>query len=132
MHGQHDTTIPAAASTLAAAQLRAAGFKVDLDIEPGVGHTDILFGDAESARVPEADDRLSRRLRLKRVAFRTPARSYPAAVRRSGIGFLSLSCCCVSGCAQTPTERELARNRKVRLAGIIRRRRPVNGDGHQG
>jgi phospholipase/carboxylesterase len=39
VHGQADTTIPAAASTLAAAQLGAAGFKVELDIEPGVGHT---------------------------------------------------------------------------------------------
>lgn len=39
VHGQADTTIPAAASTLAAAQLGAAGFEVELDIEPGVGHT---------------------------------------------------------------------------------------------
>jgi phospholipase/carboxylesterase len=39
VHGRADTTIPAAASTLAAAQLGAAGFKVELDIEPGVGHT---------------------------------------------------------------------------------------------
>lgn len=39
VHGRADTTIPAAASTLAAAQLGAAGFKVELDIEPDVGHT---------------------------------------------------------------------------------------------
>ncbi|TWF43369.1 alpha/beta hydrolase [Neorhizobium alkalisoli] len=39
VHGQADTTIPAAASTLAAAQLGAAGFRVELDVEPGVGHT---------------------------------------------------------------------------------------------
>lgn len=39
VHGQADTTIPAAASTLAASQLRAAGFRVELDIEPAVGHT---------------------------------------------------------------------------------------------
>ncbi|MBY3243178.1 prolyl oligopeptidase family serine peptidase [Rhizobium laguerreae] len=39
VHGQRDTTIPVTASTLAAAELGAAGFKVELDIEPGVGHT---------------------------------------------------------------------------------------------
>jgi len=39
VHGQADTTIPAAASTLAAAQFGAAGFDVEFDIEPGVGHT---------------------------------------------------------------------------------------------
>jgi len=39
VHGQADTTIPAAASTLAAAQLGAAGFDVELAIEPDVGHT---------------------------------------------------------------------------------------------
>lgn len=39
VHGQADTTIPAAASTLAATQLGAAGFHVELEIEPGVGHT---------------------------------------------------------------------------------------------
>ncbi|MDM9627743.1 prolyl oligopeptidase family serine peptidase [Rhizobium sp. S152] len=39
VHGQADTTIPAAASTLAAAQLRTAGFNVELDVEPAVGHT---------------------------------------------------------------------------------------------
>jgi len=38
-HGQLDTTIPAAASTLAAARLRHAGFAVHLDLDPGVGHT---------------------------------------------------------------------------------------------
>jgi phospholipase/carboxylesterase len=39
VHGQADTTIPAAASALAAAQLGAAGFDGELDVEPGVGHT---------------------------------------------------------------------------------------------
>lgn len=39
VHGKADTTIPPMASTLAAAQLEAAGFKVELDIEPGLGHT---------------------------------------------------------------------------------------------
>lgn len=39
IHGQNDRSIPAATSTSAAMQLRAAGFKVELDIEPGVGHT---------------------------------------------------------------------------------------------
>ncbi len=39
VHGQADATIPAAASTLAAARLGAAGYKVELDVEPGVGHT---------------------------------------------------------------------------------------------
>ncbi len=38
VHGQADKTIPPAASTLAAAQLGAAGFQVELVIEPGVGH----------------------------------------------------------------------------------------------
>nr|WP_206615917.1 hypothetical protein [Rhizobium leguminosarum] len=47
VHGQHDTTIPAAASTLAAAMLGAAAFKVDLDIEP-VGYT-ISSSGAEKA-----------------------------------------------------------------------------------
>jgi len=48
VHGQADTTIPAAASTLAAAQLGAAGFKVELDVEPGVGHTISSAGAAKS------------------------------------------------------------------------------------
>lgn len=48
VHGQTDTTIPAAASTLAAAQLAAAGFKVELDIEPGVGHTISSAGAAKA------------------------------------------------------------------------------------
>jgi phospholipase/carboxylesterase len=39
VHGKDDRTIPSMASSLAAAQLRTAGFKVELDIEPGVGHT---------------------------------------------------------------------------------------------
>lgn len=39
VHGQADTTIPAAASTVAAAQLGRVGFRVGLDVEPGVGHT---------------------------------------------------------------------------------------------
>ncbi|WP_353622800.1 alpha/beta hydrolase [Aliirhizobium terrae] len=39
VHGQNDRTIPPFASTLAASQLQTAGFKVDLKIEPGVGHT---------------------------------------------------------------------------------------------
>ncbi|WP_222029173.1 prolyl oligopeptidase family serine peptidase [Rhizobium laguerreae] len=48
VHGQRDTTIPAAASALAAAQLGAAGFKVALKVEPGVGHT-ISSSGAEKA-----------------------------------------------------------------------------------
>jgi phospholipase/carboxylesterase len=39
VHGKDDRTIPAMASSIAATQLRAAGFKVQLDIEQGVGHT---------------------------------------------------------------------------------------------
>jgi phospholipase/carboxylesterase len=39
VHGGDDRTIPSMASTLAAAQLGAAGYKVELDVEPGVGHT---------------------------------------------------------------------------------------------
>ncbi|MFK0335330.1 alpha/beta hydrolase [Rhizobium sp. NPDC090275] len=48
VHGQADTTIPAAASTLAAATLRAAGFHVRLDVEPGVGHTISSAGAAKA------------------------------------------------------------------------------------
>jgi phospholipase/carboxylesterase len=39
VHGQRDRTIPPAASTVAAGQLRKAGFSVELDIMPTVGHT---------------------------------------------------------------------------------------------
>ncbi|MBX4900116.1 prolyl oligopeptidase family serine peptidase [Sinorhizobium sp. B11] len=48
VHGQADTTIPAAASTLAAAQLGATGFAVELDVEPGVGHTISSAGAAKA------------------------------------------------------------------------------------
>lgn len=44
VHGQNDRTIPPFASTLAASQLRAAGFNVDLKIEEGVGHTISMTG----------------------------------------------------------------------------------------
>jgi phospholipase/carboxylesterase len=39
VHGQDDRTIPSLASTMAATQLKAAGFQVDLEILPRVGHT---------------------------------------------------------------------------------------------
>jgi phospholipase/carboxylesterase len=39
VHGADDRTIPPLASTIAAGQLRPAGFQVELDIERGVGHT---------------------------------------------------------------------------------------------
>ncbi|RWY80515.1 alpha/beta fold hydrolase [Rhizobium leguminosarum] len=39
IHGENDTTIPPLASRLAAAQLGTAGFKVELDVERGTGHT---------------------------------------------------------------------------------------------
>lgn len=39
VHGADDRTIPSVASTVAAGQLRSAGFDVELDIEPRVGHT---------------------------------------------------------------------------------------------
>lgn len=39
IHGADDRTIPSAASTVAAGQLRSAGFRVELDVEPRVGHT---------------------------------------------------------------------------------------------
>ncbi|WP_082928159.1 alpha/beta hydrolase [Rhizobium bangladeshense] len=39
IHGGKDTTIPPVASRLAAAQLRATGFQVEVDIEPDTGHT---------------------------------------------------------------------------------------------
>ncbi len=44
VHGQSDRTIPPFASTLATSQLQAAGFKVDLKIETGVGHTISMTG----------------------------------------------------------------------------------------
>lgn len=39
VHGQDDPRIPAQASKAAAGQLRSAGFDVDLEVLPGVGHT---------------------------------------------------------------------------------------------
>ncbi|MFP5076214.1 alpha/beta hydrolase [Rhizobium sp. YIM 134829] len=39
VHGTDDRTIPSVASTSAADRLRSAGFKVELHLEPGVGHT---------------------------------------------------------------------------------------------
>ena len=39
IHGGKDTTIPPVASRLAAAQLGAAGFQVEVDIEHDTGHT---------------------------------------------------------------------------------------------
>ncbi|MBW6425703.1 prolyl oligopeptidase family serine peptidase [Rhizobium sp. XQZ8] len=48
VHGADDRTIPSVASTVAATQLRSAGFDVELDIEPRVGHT-ISLGGAEKA-----------------------------------------------------------------------------------
>lgn len=44
VHGADDRTIPSIASTVAAGQLRAAGFPVELEIEPRVGHTISLTG----------------------------------------------------------------------------------------
>ncbi|SFB59237.1 phospholipase/carboxylesterase [Rhizobium sp. NFR07] len=48
LHGKDDQTIPAVASTMAATQLGAVGFHVELDILPAVGHT-ISPGGAERA-----------------------------------------------------------------------------------
>ncbi len=39
VHGKDDRTIPSMASSIAAANLRTAGFKVEVVVEPGVGHT---------------------------------------------------------------------------------------------
>lgn len=39
VHGEDDRTIPAFASSIASGELRAAGFQVELEIEPSVGHT---------------------------------------------------------------------------------------------
>ncbi|MEB2846687.1 phospholipase [Rhizobiales bacterium RZME27] len=39
VHGKDDRTIPPVASTMAASQLGAAGFRVEVDILPAVGHT---------------------------------------------------------------------------------------------
>lgn len=44
VHEQNDRTIPPFASTLAASQLQAAGFKVHLKVEPNVGHTISITG----------------------------------------------------------------------------------------
>lgn len=44
VHGADDRTIPSVASTVAAGQLRAAGFLVELEIEPRVGHTISVSG----------------------------------------------------------------------------------------
>jgi phospholipase/carboxylesterase len=48
IHGADDRTIPSMASTVAAGQLKAAGFQVEVDIEPKVGHTISVDG-AEKA-----------------------------------------------------------------------------------
>ena len=48
VHGANDRVIPSVASTTAAGQLRAAGFSVELEIEPGVGHT-ISMSSADTA-----------------------------------------------------------------------------------
>ncbi len=48
VHGEDDRTIPPMASTIAAGQLRQAGFKVEIDLLPGVGHT-VSPGGAEKA-----------------------------------------------------------------------------------
>ncbi|OLP59781.1 phospholipase [Xaviernesmea oryzae] len=39
IHGENDRTIPPVASRVAASQLAAAGFKVEVDIESATGHT---------------------------------------------------------------------------------------------
>jgi phospholipase/carboxylesterase len=48
VHGEADQTIPAFASTMAAARLGAAGFKVELEVEEGVGHTISTRGAAKA------------------------------------------------------------------------------------
>jgi phospholipase/carboxylesterase len=48
LHGKDDRTIPAVASTMAANQLGAAGFLVEIEILSAVGHT-VSPGGAESA-----------------------------------------------------------------------------------
>jgi phospholipase/carboxylesterase len=50
VHGADDRTIPSVASTVAAGQLRAAGFSVELEIEPQVGHTISLTGADRAVR----------------------------------------------------------------------------------
>ena len=44
IHGADDRTIPSMASTVAAGELKVAGFQVEIDIEPRVGHTISLSG----------------------------------------------------------------------------------------
>jgi phospholipase/carboxylesterase len=48
VHGKDDQTIPAMASGAAAAQLKAAGYDVTLDIQAGVGHTISIKGAQEA------------------------------------------------------------------------------------
>jgi phospholipase/carboxylesterase len=48
LHGENDTTIPPMASRLAAAQLGTAGFKVELEVERGTGHTISSAGAAKA------------------------------------------------------------------------------------
>jgi len=50
VHGAEDRTIPSMASTVAAGQLRAAGYQVEIDIEPRVGHTISLNGANKALR----------------------------------------------------------------------------------
>ncbi|WP_325051678.1 alpha/beta hydrolase [Sinorhizobium medicae] len=51
VHGADDRTIPSIASTAAAGQLRAAGFPVELETEPRVGHTISLTGADRAVRL---------------------------------------------------------------------------------
>jgi phospholipase/carboxylesterase len=50
VHGQADLTIPSMASTMAAGQLKGAGFTVELDLLPGVGHTVSMDGAEKALR----------------------------------------------------------------------------------
>jgi phospholipase/carboxylesterase len=48
VHGKADHTIPAMASAMAAAQLKAAGYDVTLDIQAGIGHAISIEGAQEA------------------------------------------------------------------------------------
>ncbi len=50
VHGEADRTIPSMASTMAAGQLKGAGFTVELDLLPGVGHTVSMDGAEKALR----------------------------------------------------------------------------------
>jgi phospholipase/carboxylesterase len=68
IHGADDRTIPSMASTVAGGQLKAAGFQVEVDIEPRVGHTISLSGANKALQ-------FLRRTLLKSIVLTSPSSS---------------------------------------------------------